>query len=277
MEIITTADNRKIIVKVIAEYLGESSVYLGPPTFAYQVGCAIVDRDGIVKVDDAEKGEDIRQLLARNGLTKSEPGDSGCDEAKIQIPLAGMDGQGIRNFLNMLHSKQYLLNRSIGTEGFCVNENVIELLATTEFTTLVEVVTAVKGIRNFGKGFHFTDDMIIFTGFPFSEDSTERKAYTELAAAMVAQAKIQKRISPKETIEENEKYYMRSWLIRLGFGGQSGKAIRKELLKNLKGHTAFRTEAEKTKWQERQKEKREVKSEAGNITGGTEEAESGNE
>ncbi len=37
------------------------------------------------------------------------------------------------------------------------------------------------------------------------------------------QAKEQKRISPKETIEENEKYYMRIWLLRLGFGGKEGK------------------------------------------------------
>ncbi len=272
MEIITTADNRKVIVKAIAEYLGERSVYMGPPTFAYQVGGIIVDRDGIVKVEDAEKGEEIRRLLVQKGLVKGELNESGGYEARIQIPMAGMDVQEFRNFLNMLHSKQYLMNRSIGLEGFYVNQKVIDLLEANEFATLEEVITAVKGIRNFGKGFDFIEEKIIFAGFPFTEEELLMKAYMELAAMMVTQAKIQKRISPKETIEENEKYYMRSWLIRLGFGGQSGKEVRRVLLKNLQGHTAFRTEAEKVKWQERQKERRGLRNGAVDNINGIEEA-----
>jgi hypothetical protein len=70
---------------------------------------------------------------------------------------------------------------------------------------------------------------------------------------MVRTAREQKRISPTETIEENEKYYMRVWLVRLGFDGKGCKETRKMLLENLKGHTAFRTEADRQKWNDRQK------------------------
>jgi hypothetical protein len=70
---------------------------------------------------------------------------------------------------------------------------------------------------------------------------------------MVRTAREQKRISSTETIEKNEKYYMRVWLVRLGLGGKECKETRKILLANLKGHTAFRTEADKQKWNERQK------------------------
>ena len=41
---------------------------------------------------------------------------------------------------------------------------------------------------------------------------------------------------------------MRIWLLRLGFGGKEGKEVRNLLLKNLKGHSAFRTEANKQWW-----------------------------
>ena len=38
---------------------------------------------------------------------------------------------------------------------------------------------------------------------------------------------------------ENEKYYMRAWLLRLGYGGADLKAERRLLLRNLKGRSAF--------------------------------------
>ena len=65
-------------------------------------------------------------------------------------------------------------------------------------------------------------------------------------------------IRPDESIEENEKYYMRIWLLRLGFGGKEGKEVRNLLLKNLKGHSAFRTEANKQRWQEARRNEREA-------------------
>ena len=46
MRIETICENRKELVKAMAEILGESSKYLGPPSFGYQIGGAIVDRDG---------------------------------------------------------------------------------------------------------------------------------------------------------------------------------------------------------------------------------------
>ena len=72
---------------------------------------------------------------------------------------------------------------------------------------------------------------------------------------MVQMAKTQKRIKPQQCIEENEKYYMRTWLVRLGFGGKEGKEVRDILLSKLKGHTAFRTEADKQKWMEKYSKK----------------------
>ena len=51
---------------------------------------------------------------------------------------------------------------------------------------------------------------------------------------------------------------MRIWLLRLGFGGAEGKEVRNLLLKNLKGNSAFRTEANKEKWQEARRNEREA-------------------
>ena len=56
MEIKTTARNRKDVVNAVREFTGEDSVYLGPPTFAYQVGNFMIDRDGTVTVEEEAQG-----------------------------------------------------------------------------------------------------------------------------------------------------------------------------------------------------------------------------
>lgn len=254
MEMKTTAANRKDVVKAIAEYLGEQSVYMGPPTFAYRIGAVRVDRDGTVLTEEEEKGEEIRGMLTERGFIRTR--QTAEESTVVQIPLEGMQPQGIINLMNLLHSKQYLLNKAVGAEGFTVNDALITALENTEFATAEEAVSFITGFREYGRGFSFADGCIFFTGFPYTEDSTKVKACCELTAFMVKAAREQKRISAKETIEENEKYYMRTWLVRLGFGGKEAKETRKVFLENLKGHTAFRTEADKEKWNERQKAKK---------------------
>ena len=53
-------------------------------------------------------------------------------------------------------------------------------------------------------------------------------------------SKKQKRIASKVKEVPNEKYAFRCFLIRLGFVGNKYKDIRKILLKNLKGSSAFK-------------------------------------
>ena len=47
------------------------------------------------------------------------------------------------------------------------------------------------------------------------------------------------RVIPKRQKPENEKYFMHSWLLRMGFSGPEHKALRGLLLRNLRGHSAF--------------------------------------
>lgn len=256
MEIITIAQKRKTVVKAVEEYFGEHSIYLGPPTFAYQVGCATVDRDGKVSVEDAERGGEVRMMLVQKGMAEGSAEDFGESSTTVKIPLEGMEGQGITNLINMLHSKQYLINKAIGAEGFQVGTAVVEALEKEKPDTLEEALSLLTGFAERIKGIEFGEGCVLFTGFPFSQEPDKVRAYVELAAMMVSHSKGHQRISAKATIEENEKYYMRVWLVRIGLGGTGGKETRMELLRNLKGHTAFRTEEERIKWQERQKAKR---------------------
>lgn len=259
MEIKTTAANRKDLVKAIEQFTGERSVYLGPPTFAYRIGDFTVERDSIVSTENEGKAEELETVLASQGFgteTEEDGTAVSTDSTAIKIPLGTDSTQAVINIVNLLHAKQYLINRAVGAEGFKVSDALITSLENTQFTTADEAAARIMQTADYGFGFSFEDGCIVFSGFPYSGDSAKIKAYSELAAAMLKQAKTQKRISPKETIEANEKYYMRVWLVRLGFDGNDAKETRKVLLENLKGHTAFRTEADRQKWNERQMAKK---------------------
>lgn len=255
MEIITNAENRKLLVKTLSEHFGERAVYLGPPSFAYQIGRITVDRESKVIFEDDSMEDEVRRVLFQNDVTITEEIPESTDETAqaepvrltIRIPIGDMTPQGIINLMNMLHSKQYLINRSIGENGFSISDSLTEALNTQSFENTKAVVDYI--IEHGGcDGVAFLEKDIIFAGFRYPLDGERYLPYMELAAAMVKKASEQKRVNPKATVEQNEKYYMRAWLVNLGFGGKEGKEIRNFFLKHLKGHTAFRTPADAEKW-----------------------------
>lgn len=255
MEIRTNAENRKELVKAIADHFGERSEYLGPPSFAYRIGNIMVDREATVIFEDESMEDEVRRVLFQNDvMEEAETGTEQADtlQTEIKIPIGEMKPQGIINLINMLHSKQYLINRAVGRECFNISDSLTDALAEQSFDDTTAAANFIDE-QNGCKGITFADGNIHFTGFPQSEDTME---YCRLAAAMVKRASEQKRVNPKQTIEENEKYYMRAWLVSIGFGGGEGKEVRDFFLKNLKGHTAFRTHEDAERWKENRRMER---------------------
>nr|DAE60179.1 MAG TPA: Putative amidoligase enzyme [Caudoviricetes sp.] len=66
------------------------------------------------------------------------------------------------------------------------------------------------------------------------------KSYIQLCLALSQMAKTVKSASPKPQQNENPKYAMRTWLLRLGFIGEEFKTARDIITKRLAGDTAFR-------------------------------------
>ena len=93
-----------------------------------------------------------------------------------------------------------------------------------------------------------TDELAILTqddklSFPWFTDhgiEGEAEAYAQLVTAMVKMAKEQKRIVAKDKQEENEKFAMRIFTVRLGLKGDECKLIRKLLAHNLSGNSAWK-------------------------------------
>ena len=251
MRIEIKTDNRRKMVQDIAEFTGEELRYVGPPTFSYTVGRLTIDRDGVI-TSETEEGEDLlTQFLQEKGYLEAP-----VDEVKIEIPADTGDGKFLQNLLAMIHARAYLLNQITRYETFAVSDSLLEKLeqlpeenAYETFQTLLTADT--EGL----KGLMVEDGKVTFA-FPLSPDSAKNKAYAELAEKIIKRAKEAKRVSATPVVEENEKYYLRIWLVQLGMAGAVNKESRKALLAGLKGHTAFRTKEEAEKFSIAQKEKR---------------------
>lgn len=250
MRIETSATDRKAMAKAVADYLGETLHYMGPPTFAYAAGQVIIHRDSTITSETYEGEAELRAFLEQNGFAMPL-----TDELNITLPTAGMTTTNLKNLVFMLHARQYLLNRAVGAACFAVPSQLIDALETTLPDTTEAFLALVSQNSDGCRGIAFDSESVTFT-FARSENPDCNKAYAQLASAMVTKAKEANRINPIEQKPENEKYYFRSWIVQLGFGGADFKTARKVLLQNLKGHSAFRTDADADKFKAKMKEKR---------------------
>ena len=95
----------------------------------------------------------------------------------------------------------------------------------------------------------FTKGTVEFRLFQFDEPTRERrgglhagqlKSYIQLCLALSQMAKEVRTASPKPQQNENPKYAMRTWLLRLGFIGDEFKTAREILTRRLAGDASFR-------------------------------------
>lgn len=238
----TVFENRKNLVKAVSEFTGENARYMGAPTFAYKVGVYTIDKDGVITSDS--EMDKLKVFLVEKGFIQQESVDS----IEFSIPLGGADKQSIINFVNMLYSKQYLINRALQIAALSIHDSFLKELEGKELSEIT---------NDEYSGFRIENDCFVFN-YPNIEGGEMLKAYMTLMCMVFSKAKESSRVQAKLTHPENEKYYMRCWLIRLGLGGKGGAETRKALLKNLKGHTAFRTEEDIEKAKEKYRQKKGV-------------------
>ena len=273
-----TGEERKTLVKVISDTTGAKAVYKFMPTCAYEIDYFTVTREGVLEFDDRADSEEVEAVLIAlanagyegigesapdvpaEGPVSEEPEPVETVALTVSVPMAGHTGASLRNLLNLVYTRGSLLNRALGT-SFHVEEGLKEALQNPDATRSVESI--LRAIADYGdthsvsiEGLTMTPDTITFASLPETADADERRAFIELTSMMNRQALTQKRIQAKAVDDANEKYALRIWLTRLGMNGPEYKATRKTLMRNLSGNCAFRTDAERERWTQRQAEKR---------------------
>jgi hypothetical protein len=245
-----TGPKRKSLVGAISLELNAPTIYLGAPTFAYEVGGYHIDKNGMLEGED-NPGlvADLQGLHDFKAIT--EEYDTPLPEAEpvpedVQIPYEAALGGRVSPYHDYEEPPAYAEPEQSDED---TNRLTIELprsaftdVALDNLKRLVESKSSLikKALGTDCIPIITNEETISFPWFQGELTSDEVKAYTCFITALSELAKTQQRVNATEKEVENEKYAFRCFLIRLGFVGTEYKAERKILLKNLSGNSAFK-------------------------------------
>ena len=223
----------------------------------------------ILTYADMETLQELIRRLRRAGAKSDST--RGCG-VHIHIGAKGHTPQTLRNLANIMASHESLLAEALDLDHYrmrrycrTVDPRFLEQLNRRKPTTMADLADIWYSSQgaNYGRSQHyngsryhmlnlhatFTKGTVEFRLFQFDEPTAERrggihagqlKSYIQLCLALSQMAKDVRTASPKPQQNENPKYAMRTWLLRLGFIGEEFETARDILTRRLSGDAAFR-------------------------------------
>ena len=223
----------------------------------------------ILTYADIESLQELCRQLRRAGA-KSDA-TRGCG-VHIHIGAKGHTPHTLRNLANIMASHESLLAEALKLDRsrmtrYCrtVDPNFLREVnrkKPTSMASLADIWYTSQG-EDYGRSQHyngsryhmlnlhatFTKGTVEFRLFQFDAPANGKqngihagqlKSYIQLCLALSQMAKEVRTASPKPQQNENPKYAMRTWLLRLGFIGEEFETARDILTRNLTGDASFR-------------------------------------
>ena len=223
----------------------------------------------ILHYEDIETLQELCRRLRKAGA-KSDA-TRGCG-VHIHIGANGHTPQTLRNLANIMASHESLLADALKLDTnrmarYCrtVDPDFLRILNRRKPRTMADLADIWYRGNNatYGRDHHYNDSRyhmlnlhatftkgtVEFRLFQFDAPDGKRqngihagqlKSYIQLCLALSQLAKDVRTASPKPQQNENPKYAMRTWLLRLGFIGEEFATARDFLTRNLDGDAAFR-------------------------------------
>ena len=223
----------------------------------------------ILTYADMETLQELIRRLRRAGAKSDST--RGCG-VHIHIGAKGHTPQTLRNLANIMASHESLLAEALDLDHYrmrrycrTVDPRFLEQLNRRKPTTMADLADIWYSSQgaNYGRSQHyngsryhmlnlhatFTKGTVEFRLFQFDAPANGRrnglhagqlKSYIQLCLALSQMAKTVRTASPKPQQNENPKYAMRTWLLRLGFIGEEFETARDILTRRLSGDAAFR-------------------------------------
>ena len=250
-----TGERRVPFARVVAEILGAKPKYTGVPRCAYVIDFVTVSREGNIEVDDrvdrnrlaslVRKLMDRGYVMEQNGsdwgaVESADDNPQGCGESTdVIIDQAASapidDGEDEHGQAADVPDREEVgttisVPRDIFTDHGL--ENLKRILWAKN-----ELICQALDIRS--TDVEITDETVSFPWFG-ELDADEVKYISQFISGLCEFANLSKRITSKQRREDNPKFAMRTWAIRLGFNGAEYKDLRKFLMRRLPGDAAWR-------------------------------------
>ena len=244
--------NKKETIQALEAKWGTKAVYLGTPSFAYEIKNGeetyTVDRFGAIRTAQGQeisletilKATEPEQHSAR----AEKPSSLEVDGYSVEFPIEGHTVISLRNLVNMLASKEQLLIAAFGLSQRLMDDHFAEELSHKE-TGSIEEFDRAFGELGYSRCRCLALDLekrkVSLKLMRVKLEPDEIDAFIDLAVCINENAQKLKSSSFRPAQEENPKYALRTWLIRLGLNGDAFKKTRKTLLSRLAGSGAFRS------------------------------------
>ena len=200
-----TGEKRKGLVNAISEIIGAPAEYQFMPTCAYKIGdFYTVTKEVNLDIIDSASTKDIDILISELASRGYEI--PSANKLTVQMPADFFTEHTLNNLQQICKNKSVLFQAAFKTD-------------------LLDIIQS--------------DDKVEFPWFTIENDD-DAATYCTFISMLCEFAKNQKRINNKPETTDNPKYTMRCYLLRLGMIGSEYKAVRKVLLRNLSGSSAFR-------------------------------------
>ena len=223
----------------------------------------------ILTYADMDTLQELVRRLRKAGAKSDYTRDCGVH---IHIGAKGHTAQTLRNLANIMASHESLLADALALDHYrmsrycrTVNPRFIETVNSRKPSTMSDLADIWYSTNNatYGRNQHYNDSRyhmlnlhatftkgtVEFRLFQFDAPTADRKnglhagqlkSYIQLCLALSQMAKSVKTASPKPQQNDNPKYAMRTWLLRLGFIGEEFATARDLLTRRLAGDAAFR-------------------------------------
>lgn len=249
--------DRKEMIRKLGEHFGVKPKYLSAPSFAYEIRTPnevyTIDRNGCITKRDGEPST-VEEIFvqgpaeapsetAKKQAECNEFSHQGLDEIELKMDLNDHTVASLKNIINMLYSKQRLIMMAFESEEPFMDDDFVEDLDKEEVNDLEELRVALEKLgtdRCPGFQIDFEDRTFSFSVNGTDLSPERSKAFVEFCPLIAKYAKTLKRASFKQAQDDNPKYALRTWLIRIGMNGPEYKETRKTLLNHLEGSGAFR-------------------------------------
>ena len=210
----TTGPERKKLAAAAAAILGTKSRYANAPTMAYIAGEYTITREG------ALVGPDDRDLVASLAQQGFEPVEEAYDAE---------------------HAEQEANTTQPLTDRLTIEVPIDDSFTPAKMTNLEKLVASrgpllKKVLSADALPIERAETSLLFPWFPMDDHAA---VYGQLASALVRTAMEAARITAREKPVESEKFRMRTFLLRLGFIGDTYKQARKILTRGLSGSGSY--------------------------------------
>ena len=225
----------------------------------------------VLEYEDIPMLQELLRLLRKAGAVSNPSVGAG-----VHLHIARKEGfsvKDVKNLVNIMAAHEEQIGRAIRIdegrmEDFCqtINPEFLRMVREKNPQTMRELEDCwyEGNDADYGRRDHYNPSRyhclnlhsffhghgtIEFRQFQFSNPHDgkkggihcgELKAFIQLCLGMCELAHMTKYTSAKPQQQDNEKYALRCWLLRLGFIGEEFKTAREILLKNMMGNSAWR-------------------------------------